>query len=44
MNEFELDVQSKRNDFVDGVVGMIISFGFFATIYLVAAAIQIFGR
>ncbi|MFS8652616.1 MAG: YqzM family protein [Caldibacillus sp.] len=41
MNEFELDPQSKRNDFVDSVVGFIVSFGFFASIFLIATLIQI---
>ncbi|MCU9613941.1 YqzM family protein [Caldibacillus lycopersici] len=40
MNEFEQDVQSKRNDFTDTMVGMVVSFGFFATIFIVAVVIK----
>ncbi|KYD11130.1 MAG: YqzM family protein [Caldibacillus debilis] len=43
MNEFEKDVQSKRNDFIDSVVGFIVSFGFFATIFIIATVIKILG-
>ncbi|WAA10359.1 YqzM family protein [Fervidibacillus albus] len=43
MNEFEQDVQSKRNDFVDSVVGMVVSFGFFATIFIIATVVKFFG-
>lgn len=43
VNEFEHDVQSKRNDFVDSAVGFIVSFGFFATIFIIAVVIQILG-
>lgn len=40
MNEFEHDVQSKRNDFVDSVVGMVVAFGFFASIFIIATVID----
>ncbi|MCM3797080.1 YqzM family protein [Caldifermentibacillus hisashii] len=40
MNEFEQDVQSKRNDFIDSAVGFIVSFGFFATIFILAGVIK----
>ncbi|WAA11518.1 YqzM family protein [Fervidibacillus halotolerans] len=43
MNEFEQDVQSKRNDFVDSVVGMVVSVGFFTTIFIIATVIKILG-
>ncbi|SDI34619.1 YqzM family protein [Natribacillus halophilus] len=39
-NEFEKDVQSKRNDFLDGAVGFVASFGFFATILILAVVIE----
>jgi hypothetical protein len=32
VNEFEKNVQSKRNDAIDSGVGFIVSFGFFATL------------
>jgi hypothetical protein len=43
VNEFEQDVQSKRNDFVDSAVGFIVSFGFFATIFILAGVIKAIG-
>lgn len=44
MNEFEKNVQCKRNDAVDGVVGFIVSFGFFATLFALGVIIEIIGR
>ena len=43
MNEFEQDVQCKRNDAIDGGVGFIVSFGFFATLFIIATLIQFIG-
>ncbi|WP_017755851.1 YqzM family protein [Calidifontibacillus oryziterrae] len=43
MNEFEKNVQSKRNDAVDSGVGFIVSFGFFATIFIIATVISVLG-
>jgi hypothetical protein len=43
MNVFEKDVQSKRNDAVDSAVGFIVSFGFFATLFIIATLIKFFG-
>jgi hypothetical protein len=43
MNVFEKDVQSKRNDAVDSAVGFMVSFGFFATIFIIATLIKFFG-
>ncbi|MCD8511092.1 MAG: YqzM family protein [Bacillus sp. (in: Bacteria)] len=43
VNEFEKDVQSKRNDFLDSVVGFIVPFGFFMTIFIIAQVIHFFG-
>lgn len=40
MNTFEQDVQSKRNDATDSAVGFIVSFGFFATMFIIATVIQ----
>ncbi|TMW73878.1 YqzM family protein [Alteribacter natronophilus] len=41
MNEFEKNVQSKRNDFIDSAVGFVVVFGFFATIFVIAQAIDL---
>ncbi|MDQ0858311.1 MULTISPECIES: YqzM family protein [Bacillaceae] len=43
MNEFEKNVQSKRNDAVDSGVGFVVSFGFFATIFVLATVIKLIG-
>lgn len=43
MNEFEKNVQSKRNDLLDSGVGFIASFGFFFTIFIIATLIKLFG-
>ncbi|PAE23042.1 MULTISPECIES: YqzM family protein [Bacillaceae] len=43
MNEFEKDVQSKRNDAIDSGVGFIVSFGFFATLFIIATVIKFLG-
>jgi hypothetical protein len=43
VNEFEKNVQSKRNDAVDSGVGFVVSFGFFATIFIMATVIKLIG-
>ncbi|WP_210366902.1 YqzM family protein [Bacillus sp. REN3] len=43
MNEFEKNVQSNRNDAVDSGVGFIVSFGFFATMFIIATVVQLIG-
>jgi hypothetical protein len=43
VNEFEKNVQSKRNDAIDSGVGFIVSFGFFATMFIIATVIQVVG-
>lgn len=43
MNDFEKNVQSKRNDAVDSAVGFIVSFGFFATMFILATVVQLVG-
>jgi hypothetical protein len=43
MNEFEQDVQCKRNDAIDSGVGFVVSFGFFATLFIIATVIQYIG-
>ncbi|WP_174730105.1 YqzM family protein [Mesobacillus harenae] len=44
MNQFEKNVQSNRNDAIDSGVGFIVSFGFFATMFVIATVIQVVGR
>ena len=43
VNQFEENVQSNRNDAVDSGVGFIVSFGFFATMFIIATVVQIIG-
>jgi hypothetical protein len=43
VNEFEKNVQSKRNDAIDSGVGFVVSFGFFATMFIIATVIQVIG-
>ncbi|HDR8140672.1 TPA: YqzM family protein [Bacillus cereus] len=43
MNDFEQNVQSKRNDAIDSGVGFIVSFGFFATLFIIATVIEFIG-
>ncbi|AST92645.1 YqzM family protein [Sutcliffiella cohnii] len=40
MNEFEKSVQTKRNDVVDSGIGFVVSFGFFATLFIMATVIH----
>ena len=40
MNEFEHNVQSKRNDAIDSGIGVVASFVFFATMFLIAVVVQ----
>lgn len=41
MNEFEHDVQSKRNDLIDSGIGFLVAFGFFSLIFIVATVIDV---
>lgn len=43
MNEFEKNIQSKRNDAIDSGIGFVVSFGFFATMFIIATVIKIIG-
>ncbi|OFD42633.1 YqzM family protein [Bacillus mycoides] len=43
MNDFEQNVQSKRNDAIDSGVGFFVSFGFFATLFIIATVIKFIG-
>ncbi|WP_409301791.1 YqzM family protein [Peribacillus sp. SCS-155] len=40
MNEFEKSVQYKGNDATDSAVGFVVSFGFFATMFIIATVIH----
>jgi len=42
VNEFEQNVD-KRNDAIDSGVGFIVSFGFFATMFIIATVIKAIG-
>jgi hypothetical protein len=43
VNDFEKNVQSKRNDAIDSGIGFIVSFGFFATMFIIATVIKVVG-
>lgn len=40
MNPFQQDVQSKRNDAIDSGVGFLVSFLFFAFMFIIATVID----
>ncbi len=44
MNEFEKDVQSKRNDLLDSGVGFIVSFVGFSLIWVIATIVEVASR
>lgn len=44
VNEFEKNVQSKRNDAIDSGVGFVVSFVFFAAIFVLGTVIEIVGK
>lgn len=44
MNEFEKNVQTKRNDVIDSGIGFVVSFLFFSAIFVVGTIIQLLGR
>jgi hypothetical protein len=44
MNEFEQNVQSKRNDAIDAGMGFVVSFGFFALMFIIAAVVEYVAR
>ena len=41
MNEFEKNVQDTRNDAIDSGVGFIVSFGFFALMFIIATVLKL---
>ncbi|MBM4762357.1 YqzM family protein [Bacillus sp. B15-48] len=43
MNQFEKNINNKRHDIVDAGVGFIVSFVFFATMFIIATVIQVIG-
>ncbi len=44
VNEFEQDVQSKRNDVIDSGMGFVVSFVFFTVVFVVGTVIQLLAR
>ncbi|MBD7983098.1 YqzM family protein [Sporosarcina sp. Sa2YVA2] len=40
MNEFEQDVQSKRNDLIDSGVGFVVAFVAFSAIFVIATIVD----
>ncbi|WP_084781783.1 YqzM family protein [Bacillus niameyensis] len=44
MNEFEKNVQSKRNDLIDSGIGFVVSFVFFTAIFVIGTVIEIIGK
>jgi len=44
MNEFEHDVQSKRNDLIDSGIGFVVAFVFFSGVFIIATAIEFIAR
>lgn len=44
VNEFEKNVQSKRNDAIDSGVGFVVSFVFFAAIFVLGTVIELVGK
>ncbi|KKK33135.1 membrane protein [Mesobacillus campisalis] len=43
MNQFEQNIKDNRNDLGDSLVGFIVSFGFFATMFIIATVVQFVG-
>jgi hypothetical protein len=43
VNEFEKNVQTKRNDAIDSGVGFVVSFGVFALMFIIATVIKVVG-
>ncbi|MFZ7945465.1 MULTISPECIES: YqzM family protein [Bacillaceae] len=43
MNEFEKNPQSTRNDALDSGMGFVVSFGFFATMFIIATIVKLIG-
>ncbi|MBY0096308.1 YqzM family protein [Mesobacillus maritimus] len=44
MNKFEENITNKRHDIIDAGVGFVVSFGFFATMFIIATVVQVIGR
>ena len=44
MNEFEQNVQSKRNDAIDSGIGFVVSFGFFTIMFAIAVIVEYVAR
>ena len=44
VNEFEQDVNCKRNDVIDSGMGFVVSFVFFTVVFVVGTVIELLGR
>lgn len=44
VNEFEQNVQSKRNDAIDSGIGFVVSFVFFTAIFVIGTVIELLGK
>ncbi|SEM30486.1 YqzM-like protein [Mesobacillus persicus] len=44
MNQFEKNVNNKRHDIIDSGIGFVVSFGFFATMFIIATVVEVMGR
>lgn len=42
MNQFE-ELVDKRNDAIDSGIGFFVSFGFFATLFIIATVVKVVG-
>jgi hypothetical protein len=43
VNHFEKDMRDNRNDAIDSGVGFMVSFGFFAIMFIIATVIKVIG-
>jgi hypothetical protein len=44
VNKFEENITNKRHDIIDSGVGFLVSFGFFATMFIIATVVQVIGK
>lgn len=44
MNQFEKNINNKRHDIIDSGIGFVVSFGFFATMFIIATVVEVMGR
>jgi hypothetical protein len=43
VNHFEKEVRDNRNDAIDSGVGFMVSFGFFAAMFIIATVVKLIG-